>query len=132
MKYGSWIVRLPLPFVAFGLLLVIGGCGQSGQDTESTGVSEASPAEHGDEEHEQGEEGHDLHGYWCVEHGVPEAICARCDTKLAAEFQKKGDWCEEHNRPDSQCFICHPELQEKFVAQYEAKFGEKPPAPDPE
>jgi cobalt-zinc-cadmium efflux system membrane fusion protein len=77
---------------------------------------------------ERGEARHSLHGYWCVEHGLPEEICARCNTTLAAEFQEKGDWCVAHNRPDSQCFIHHPELESKFIAQYEAKFGEKPPA----
>jgi cobalt-zinc-cadmium efflux system membrane fusion protein len=66
---------------------------------------------------------------WCVEHGVPESDCARCDTSLAAEFQKKGDWCQEHNRPESQCFICRPDSEAKFAAVYEAKFGEKPPKP---
>ena len=70
----------------------------------------------------------DHSGWWCKEHGVPEGICAQCSTQLAADFQKKGDWCKEHNRPESQCFICHPELEDKFAAQYEAKFGGKPPA----
>ncbi len=68
-------------------------------------------------------------GWWCPEHGVPEEICARCSTNVAADFQLKGDWCEEHSRPDSQCFVCHPELQEKFAAQYAAKFGSSPPKP---
>lgn len=73
---------------------------------------------------------HDHSGWWCNEHGVPEGICARCDSKLAAEFQKKGDWCKDHDRPDSQCFLCHPELEAKFAAQYEAKYGKKPPKPE--
>ncbi len=46
------------------------------------------------------------------------------------EFKKKGDWCKEHSRPESQCFICHPDLEAKFVAQYEAKYGKKPPKPE--
>jgi hypothetical protein len=70
---------------------------------------------------------HDHSGYWCKEHGVPEEVCGLCNSKLAAEFQKKGDWCKEHDRPDSQCFICHPEKEGEFAALYEAKFGEKPP-----
>ena len=64
---------------------------------------------------------------WCVEHGVPESKCGRCNAKLAAEFQKKGDWCAEHNRPESQCFICSPDAEAKFAAVYEVKFGEMPP-----
>ena len=66
---------------------------------------------------------------WCVEHGVPESQCGRCDAKLAAEFQQKGDWCKEHNRPESQCFICRSDAEAKFAATYEAKFGQKPPKP---
>ncbi|QOJ01133.1 MAG: hypothetical protein HRU70_11785 [Phycisphaeraceae bacterium] len=53
---------------------------------------------------------------WCAEHGVPESICTRCNSKLIAEFKQKGDWCKEHNLPESQCVACHPELKEKFEA----------------
>ena len=73
------------------------------------------------------EHGHE--SWWCDEHGVPESICAQCNTKLAAEFKAKGDWCKLHDRPESQCFVCHPELEAKFAAQYEATFGKKPPKP---
>ena len=72
----------------------------------------------------------DHSGWWCNEHGVPEGICAQCSSKVAADFQKKGDWCKQHDRPESQCFICHPELEAKFAAQYEAKYGKKPPKPE--
>ena len=123
MRSLSWISGLPLLAVAG---LVLSGCGQqggaptdaAGQPGEATQVAAAAG-------------GHDHGGWWCVEHGVPEGVCARCNSKVAADFQKKGDWCE-HNRPDSQCFFCHPELEQKFAAQYEAKFGSKPPAPEPE
>ena len=74
--------------------------------------------------------GHSHEGWWCDEHGVPEEVCAQCDTKLVAAFKAKGDWCEKHNRPDSQCFICHPEKEAEFAALYEAKTGEKPPKPN--
>jgi hypothetical protein len=66
---------------------------------------------------------------WCIEHGVPEDICGRCSPKAAAECQRKGDWCKGHNRPQSQCFLCRPELQATFAAEYEAKYGKKPPTP---
>lgn len=72
-------------------------------------------------------EGHE--GWWCPEHGVPEEVCALCDTTLVADFKAKGDWCEKHNRPNSQCFVCHPEKEAEFAALYEAKYGEKPPKP---
>lgn len=38
-----------------------------------------------------------------------------------------GDWCKEHNRPESQCFVCDPKRADKFAAEYEAKYGSKPP-----
>lgn len=82
--------------------------------------------DHADDKHSDA--GHDHSAWWCAEHGVPEEVCGQCNSKLAAEFQKKGDWCEEHDRPDSQCFVCHPDLQAKFAAQYEAKYGKQPPA----
>lgn len=69
----------------------------------------------------------DHSGWWCGEHGVPEGECTQCNSKLAADYQKKGDWCQEHNRADSQCFVCHPDFEAKFAARYEAKYGTKPP-----
>lgn len=118
---------------AFYAMVVAGlfanlGCNPGQAPSAKTGSgSEVSKVE-GKHEHDSEEGGHNLHGFWCVEHGVPEKICGQCHPDVAAEFQKKGDWCEEHKRPDSQCFIHHPELRDKFIAQYEAKFGEKPPA----
>lgn len=120
MRIVSWTPRFVI--AAFAIVaLVAGGCGQGGADAEAEHASQEAGHDH------DGEDGHNLHGFWCVEHGVPDGICAQCSKKLAADFQQKGDWCEKHNRPDSQCFVCHPELEAKFAAQYEAKFGEKPP-----
>lgn len=129
MRTGQWTMKSAVPAAALGLLLLT-GCAEQGTDADPVAASGEAGHEHGDEGHghDHGEDGHNLHGYWCVAHGVPEEVCAQCNSKVAAEFQEKGDWCEEHNRPDSQCFIHHPELEEKFIAQYEAKFGEKPPA----
>jgi cobalt-zinc-cadmium efflux system membrane fusion protein len=73
---------------------------------------------------------HDHSGWWCAEHGVPEGECSQCNSKLAADFQKKGDWCADHNRAKSQCFICDPGLEAKFAARYEAKYGKQPPKPE--
>ncbi|WP_425399020.1 RND transporter [Aeoliella sp.] len=117
MMFQAWTRLMIVPVMACGLLLTA-GCSQETGEANPVASEEA--------------EGHNLHGFWCSEHGVPEDICAQCDTRLAAEYQAKGDWCEEHSRPDSQCFICHPELADKFAAQYEAKFGEKPPEPSAE
>src|SRR5215204_2591001 len=103
--------------VAVGLSIV--ACSKSsnsGAAANSAGVKEVA--------------GHSFEGWWCDEHGVPEEVCARCDTKLVADFKAKGDWCEQHNRPDSQCFVCQPEKEAEFAALYEAKVGKKPPKPE--
>ena len=68
-------------------------------------------------------------GWWCKEHGVPEAECALCDPSLVAKFKEAKDWCKEHNRPESQCYLCDPSRFDKFAARYEAKFGTRPPKP---
>ena len=115
--------------------LLMTGCGGT---TAPSPEAKVDVDRHEEDEHKDGDEHehktaakkseeHDHSGWWCDEHGVPEGICAQCDSKLAAEFQKKGDWCKEHDRPDSQCFKCHPELEAKFAAQYVAKYGKQPP-----
>jgi cobalt-zinc-cadmium efflux system membrane fusion protein len=127
MRFRCISVLLP---VFFSLsLMMVAGCGRTTGDRADEGkkAPAADGAEKGHDDH--AEHGHDHSGWWCVEHGIPEEECGMCDSKLAAEFREKGDWCEEHNRPDSQCFICNPEKAEKYVALYEAKFGEKPPKP---
>jgi len=45
----------------------------------------------------------------CKEHGVLEALCTKCNPKLAPIFQAKGDWCAEHGFPMSVCPIHFPE-----------------------
>ena len=94
--------------------LASAGCNQT--------ASTPAPAKNVVDDH-----GHSAGGWWCDEHGVPEGICAQCNTKLVADFKAKGDWCKDHERPDSQCFVCHPEKQKEFAAQYEAKTGKQPP-----
>jgi hypothetical protein len=110
---------------ALALVLFALGCGRTGAPTaEATGKAAAkSVAEAG------GSEGH---GWWCTEHGVPEADCALCNDKVAAEYKKRGDWCKEHDRPESQCFLCDPTRMEQFAAQYRAKYGKEPPPVDAE
>ena len=115
--------------LSFGMLTTLGllslsgialsGCGKSETATDGAAGSPAVT----DVDHSHG-------GWWCVEHGVPEGECARCDSSLVAKFKEAGDWCEEHNRPESQCFICSPKRFDKFVATYEAKTGHKPPKPE--
>lgn len=114
-------------FTMFSFALI--GCNEGASTTVETTGTDSHPNGDG-HDHKKGENADDHSGWWCNEHGVPEEECALCSSKVAAEFQKKGDWCKEHDRPDSQCFKCHPELQAKFASQYEAKYGKQPPTPE--
>jgi nitrous oxide reductase accessory protein NosL len=99
--------------------VVFAGCGKSADKAVTSSPAGTKAAS----------DGHSHEGWWCSEHGVPEEVCALCDTTLVADFKAKGDWCDKHNRPDSQCFVCHPEKEAEFAALYEAKMGKKPPKP---
>src|SRR4051794_31932092 len=121
MMWKRWITYV-LPVLLGAFVLGAVGCHKAEDKTAQT-------ADNGNDA-----EGH---GWWCVEHGMPEAECAQCNPKLAAKLKKEGDWCKKHNRPESQCVLCHPELKEKFAAEYRAKYGKEPPpmkeeAPDDE
>lgn len=61
----------------------------------------------------------------CKEHGVLEAICTKCNPKLAVVFQAKGDWCSAHGLPESVCPICHPERGGRPARDVSAKGGAK-------
>lgn len=111
------------------LLTLVASMGAAGCARTEATQSDAAPAKAATTE-TAGHEGHSHSGWWCDEHGVPEHVCGLCDSKLAASLQKKGDWCQTHDRPDSQCFVCHPEHEAQFAAQYEAKYGKKPPKPE--
>jgi hypothetical protein len=97
------------------VLVVSAGCGARETATEAaqTGTTEAAkPASP-----PQGE-GHAAAGVvpgsyedWCVEHGVPESQCTRCDPSLIPAFQAANDWCAEHGLPMSQCTIHNPNLK---------------------
>jgi hypothetical protein len=115
----NWV----LATVVLSMTGFVAGCG-SGGNPDAASDTAAAVAETGDHDHGGA---HD--GWWCVEHGVPEEECTRCDSSLIAAFKEKGDWCEEHDLPESQCFKCSPKRAEKFVARYVAKYGEEPPAP---
>ena len=70
---------------------------------------------------------HDHSGWWCDEHGIPEAECSMCSAKVAKAFKAKGDWCDKHDRAMSQCFVCNPKQREFYAAKYRAKYGKEPP-----
>lgn len=115
MNMTTWMRRTAVLSVVMAGLLTT-GCAQSTTTNPAGAPAPQSSAVADD--HSQ---------WWCSTHGVPEEICAQCNSKLAAEYQQKGDWCQEHNRPESQCFLCNPRLADKFAAEYEAKYGKKPP-----
>lgn len=39
-------------------------------------------------------------------HGVPQALCTKCNPSLIPVFRARGDWCEEHGFPESICPSC--------------------------
>jgi len=53
---------------------------------------------------------------WCFEHGVPKAVCTRCDPTLIPNFKEAHDWCNEHGVPESQCVQCNPDCRAKWDA----------------
>lgn len=119
LRTRSWLTTLTLA----AMTAFVVGCAD---ETATTQVAQNDGhEEHVDHEHDE----HDHSGWWCVEHGVPEGECSRCDASLIAGFKEKEDWCDEHDLPASQCFKCDPKRAEPFIARYEAKYGEKPPAP---
>jgi hypothetical protein len=113
----SW-TRGVVPVIAAAVLIV--GCAKREQ-----AQNKDAPGKKADLKEETK---HD--GWWCDEHGIPEAECSMCDTKVAKAFKAKGDWCKEHDRAKSQCFICEPSLREKYAALYKAKYGKEPPPPE--
>jgi len=42
----------------------------------------------------------------CAGHGVPEALCTKCNPALIAGFKAENDWCAGHAVPESQCALC--------------------------
>jgi hypothetical protein len=117
----SFVKILAIPLTA-SLACLLLGCGQGenkgvGEKDKSSQVAAASNEK----------KVHDHSGWWCEEHGIPEAECSMCSKKVADEFKKKGDWCDKHDRAKSQCFLCDPKLKEKFAARYRAKYGKEPP-----
>ncbi len=117
---------------AFVLVLAtafIAGCGESRTAPNTEANTDATDHTSATAASEESVTSGDHSGWWCVEHGIPEDVCSMCNSKVAAEFQRKGDWCDEHNRARSQCFHCDPALEQRFAAQYEAKYGKQPPKP---
>ena len=101
-------------------LVVLAGCGEG--EKKSVASAKEAPKE-SDSKHA---------GWWCNEHGIPEAECSLCSAKVAKDCKAKGDWCDKHERAQSQCFICDPKLKETYAAKYRTKYGKEPPAMEDE
>ncbi len=54
------------------------------------------------------------------EHGLPYAVCARCNPTLEAVYRARGNWCGEHGFAESFCPVCHPEEAARRAAEANA------------
>jgi hypothetical protein len=115
-------MRRYLPFVILGGVFLLGCADKSTTPTSTnsstTQVAGATtvPPKHA--------------GWWCKEHGIPEAECLMC-LHDEGELKKMKNWCEIHEYAKSQCFGCDPKLKERYAAQYRAKYpGKEPPEPE--
>jgi hypothetical protein len=125
MKFKPWQGAVLLSLVA---AFAIDGCGQADNKGEQAKEKASQVAKAKSESKKV----HDHSGWWCDEHGIPEAECSMCSAKVAAEFKKKGDWCDKHDRALSQCFLCNPKAKEKYAALYRVKYGKEPPPTEDE
>ena len=97
-----------------GLMLVVAGCGANGTKSETEPTGTASTGEAASPPASQGHAAGIVPGSyedWCVEHGVQETQCTRCDPSLIPAFQAANDWDPEHGLPMSQCTIHNPNLK---------------------
>jgi hypothetical protein len=114
---------------AFGLLAA--GCSNSGSPSNRGKDAGAKSRRADADTATAGAKEIDHSGWWCDEHGLPEEVCDVCNAKYRAAEKAKGNWCE-HGRVKTSCFKCNPGLKEKYAAMYEAKYGKKPPEPEPD
>ncbi len=84
--------RLSLPLILLSLFAFAPAC--SGSEQSSTEVVEC-------------------------EHGLPEALCPKCDPGLEAAYRHRGDWCGEHGLPESMCPLCAGEHHQGEHAEHE-------------
>ncbi|MBX3465497.1 MAG: hypothetical protein KF878_01195 [Planctomycetes bacterium] len=111
------MIRRSFAVFAVSLALLVTGCPAETPSAPApaattpatpTGTSAATPA--------TGSGTHVSTGEWCAPHGVPEAVCTRCNASLIDSYKAKKDWCAEHTMPESQCIACNPEVEAKWKA----------------
>ncbi len=101
-------------------VLVLAGCG-------ATPTTASKPKDNASKEDDTRHA-----GWWCAEHGVPEAECSMCSQAVFKKL-KPDEICPKHpDRAKEQCFICNPDLWPKYVAKYQAKYGKDKQPPEPE
>lgn len=88
-----------------GTLLLSVGCDEE-KATPATEEASASPVKEAKKEKEL--KGLATHGDWCIEHQVPESMCAKCNPGLEEKLKASGDWCKEHGHAESVCPVCNP------------------------
>ena len=91
-------MRLRGPSTLAVLALLAAGC-EDGEESAPESVQAVAQAE-------------DM----CAEHGVPEALCTKCNPALIPVFEARGDWCAEHGFPESICPTCNPGAAEARAA----------------
>lgn len=88
------------------------GCGNKGTQSQTTQSETTQPAAPPTGEgHAAANVVPGSYEDWCVEHGVAETQCTRCDPSLIPAFQAANDWDAEHGLPMSQCTIHNPNLK---------------------
>lgn len=104
---------IPWCTLAILTVLVVAGCQSKPADRTSDAAKtpNASQAIETGEKHAEAGVVPGSHEDWCVEHGVAESACTRCDASLIPAFKAVGDWDEEHGLPKSQCLQCDPNLK---------------------
>lgn len=103
------------PWSAATLLCVLAAAGCQGKPAERTGDTTSAPetrqAIETSDQHAAAGVVPGSHEDWCVEHGVAESACTRCDATLIPAFKAVGDWDDQHGLPKSQCTQCDPNLK---------------------
>jgi hypothetical protein len=107
-------------------IILSAGCGSQG--TGPQGQSDPKKEKKG-QVAKAGKDDTSEDGWWCNEHGMPEAECSMCSAEVEKACKAKGDWCEKHDRARSQCFKCEPGLKAKYDAMYRDHYKGKEPPP---
>ena len=114
MKRQDLSMRTLQVLVLVSATLLPAGCSRQGtpsQGASSSGTAAAPAEPPKGEGHAAANVVPGSHEDWCVEHGVPETQCTRCDASLIPAFQAANDWCADHGLPMSQCTIHDPDLK---------------------